>query len=242
MPVRLLFLDRDGTLNRSLGHRPPNVPEEVELLPNVASALARYAVDGWRLVVVTNQGGVSRGYLSEAQAHAVLQRVVDLLPVPVAATYLCPHMPGAPIAEYDLDCPNRKPKPGFLYDALEEFGAQPADCLLVGDAVTDRQAAQAAGVPFCWADRFFERPIDRGMQTDDGEWVQVREQEAAAGQDLCLVAIKQGKPVGQLTLSGGKLVLSVDERHREAGIDTVLIETARECARPVQISTKSSAG
>jgi D-glycero-D-manno-heptose 1,7-bisphosphate phosphatase len=239
--VRLLFLDRDGTLNRSFGHRPPNVPEEVELLPNVASTLARYAADGWKLVVITNQGGVSRGYLSEAQACAVLQRVVDLLPVPVAATYLCPHMPGAPIAEYDLDCPNRKPRPGFILDAVEKFGAQPANCLLVGDAVTDRQTAQAAGVPFCWADRFFERPIDRGLQTDDGEWVQVREQEAAVGQDLCLVATKQGETVGQLTLLGGEPVLSVDEVHREAGIDTMLIETARECARPVQISTRSPA-
>lgn len=227
MSERLLFLDRDGTLNRSLGHRPPNVPDEVELLPNVASTLARYAADGWKLVVVTNQGGVSRGYLSEAQARAVLQRVVDLLPVPVAATYLCPHMPGAPIAEYDLDCPNRKPRPGFILDALAKFGAQPADCLLVGDAVTDRQAAQAAGVPFCWADRFFERPIDRGMQTGNGEWVQVRECETEASQDLCLVAIKRGEPVGQLTLSGGESVLSIDEVHRDSGIDVLLLEAAQ---------------
>ena len=228
MSVRLLFLDRDGTLNRSHGHRPPNAPEEVELLPNVASTLARYAADGWKLVVITNQGGVSRGYLSEAQAHAVLQCVVDLLPVPVAATYLCPHMPGAPVAEYDLDCPNRKPRPGFILDAMEKFGAQPTDCLLVGDAVTDRQAAEAAGVPFCWADRFFERPIDRGMQTSDGEWVQVREQAAEADQELRLVAIRRGKTVGTLVLSGGEQTLSVDTDQDGAGVDLVLTETARD--------------
>jgi D-glycero-D-manno-heptose 1,7-bisphosphate phosphatase len=228
MSERLLFLDRDGTLNRSLGHRPPDVPEEVELLPNVASTLARHAADGWKLVVITNQGGVSQGYLSEAQARAVLQHVVDLLSVPIAATYLCPHMPGAPVAEYDLDCPNRKPRPGFILNALERFGAQPADCLLVGDAVTDRQAAQAAGVPFCWADRFFSRPVDRGMQTCDGEWVQVREQDPEAGQELCLVAIKREEPVGQLALSGGEPTISVDEDHRDTGIDALLLETARE--------------
>jgi histidinol-phosphate phosphatase family protein len=227
MPVCLLFLDRDGTLNRSLGHRPPNVPEEVELFPNVASTLARYAADGWKLVVITNQGGVSRGYLSEAQARAVLQRVVDLLTVPVAAMYLCPHMPDAPVVEYDLDCPNRKPRPGFILDALERFGAQPADCLLVGDAVTDRQAAQAAGVPFCWADRFFGRPVDRGMQTRDGEWVQVCELEPEPGQELRLVAIKRGETVGQLVLSGGEPMISVHEDHQDAGIDALLLETAQ---------------
>jgi D-glycero-D-manno-heptose 1,7-bisphosphate phosphatase len=228
MSEHLLFLDRDGTLNRSLGHRPPNVPQEVELLPNVASTLTRYAADGWKLVVITNQGGVATGYLDEAQAHAVLQRVIDLLPVPVAASYLCPHMVGARIGKYDLDCPNRKPRPGFILDALERFGAQPEDCLLVGDALTDRQAAEAAGVPFCWADRFFCRPIDRGLQASDGEWVQVREQAVEGGQDLCLAAIKSGKQVGRLALvAGGEPVLAVAEGHEGEGIDALLLETAQ---------------
>jgi D-glycero-D-manno-heptose 1,7-bisphosphate phosphatase len=228
MSEHILFLDRDGTLNRSLGHRPPNAPEEVELLPNVASTLARYAADGWKLVVITNQGGVAGGYVSEAQARAVLQRAIDLLPVPVAASYLCPHMPGAKVPEYDLDCPNRKPRPGFILDALQRFGARPEDCLLVGDAITDRQAAQAAGVPFVWADRFFDRPVDRGLQTVDGEWVQVREQPPEAGQELRLVAIRSGQEVGRLVVAGGETTLSVDETHREKGIDAVLLEAVRE--------------
>ena len=74
MSEHLLFLDRDGTLNRSLGHRPPNEPDEVVLFPDVAPTLSRYVAEGWKLVVVTNQGGVARGYLTEAQARAVLQR------------------------------------------------------------------------------------------------------------------------------------------------------------------------
>jgi RimJ/RimL family protein N-acetyltransferase len=59
--------------------------------------------------------------------------------------------------------------------ALETFGAKAEDCLFVGDAITDRQAAGAAGVPFRWADRFFRRSIDRGLHTLDGQWVQVQE-------------------------------------------------------------------
>jgi D-glycero-D-manno-heptose 1,7-bisphosphate phosphatase len=65
------------------------------------------------------------------------------------------------VARYDLDCPNRKPRPGFVLQALRCFEAQPEDCLFVGDSSTDREAARAAQVPFQWADRFFGRPIDR---------------------------------------------------------------------------------
>jgi D-glycero-D-manno-heptose 1,7-bisphosphate phosphatase len=186
-PVRLLFLDRDGTLNRTVERRPPNTPEEVELLPNVVPVLSRHVAAGWQLVIVSNQGGVASGYITESQAHAVQRRVIELLSVPVAASYLCPHMPNAVIPAYALDCPNRKPEPGFILDALERFGARAAECLFVGDTVTDRQAAEAAGVPFRWADRFFQRPVDRGLKTRDGRWVRLRElavENAGVVQDL----------------------------------------------------------
>jgi D-glycero-D-manno-heptose 1,7-bisphosphate phosphatase len=179
LSTRLLFLDRDGTLNASLGSRPPNDPSEVALLPNTGPVLSRCVSEGWQLVIVTNQGGVAAGYLAADQAYAVQQRVIDLLPVPVAAAYLCPHMPQGVVPAYVRDCPNRKPRPGFLLRALHAFGAQAGDCLLVGDSVTDQQAAVAAAVPFCWADRFFGRPIERGLHTCDGEWVQLREDREA---------------------------------------------------------------
>ena len=196
MPVRLLFLDRDGTLNAALGDRPPNTPDEVSLLEGVAPALARYASAGWQIVIVTNQGGVAHGYVREDTARAVLQRAIDLLPVPVAAAYLCPHMPGAQVPQYDVDCPNRKPRPGFLLQAMARFGAHPGDCLLVGDSITDRQAADAAGVPFCWADRFFGRPIERGLQTAEGTWFHVQQAPADGGSALVLHASERGEQIG----------------------------------------------
>lgn len=173
--VRLLFLDRDGTLNRTIGLRPPNTPQEVELLPGVTPVLSRYVAGGWRLVVISNQGGVAGGFFSEAEAWAVQQRTIDLLGLSVAASYLCPHATEGTVPEYVVDCPNRKPRPGFILAALEQFGARAEDCLLVGDSITDQQAAEAAGVPYRWADRFFDRPIDRGLHTRDGRWVHVRE-------------------------------------------------------------------
>jgi D-glycero-D-manno-heptose 1,7-bisphosphate phosphatase len=152
---QILFLDRDGTLNRSLGRRPPNRPEELELLPGVATKLHRYAAWGWRIVIVTNQGGVAFGYQTEAQAHATHQALLDALPVTVDASYLCPHHPEGTIGRYAIACPNRKPAPGAIQDALDRFQVEPQDCLFVGDQDSDRLAAESAQVPFQWAREFF---------------------------------------------------------------------------------------
>ena len=155
---RLLLLDRDGTLNESYGTGPPNHPEEINLLPGVAEKLHEYASQGWRTVIVTNQGGVAFGYMSEEQAYVTHQALLDALPVAVDASYLCPHHPRGTIPRYAIPCPNRKPGPGAILDALERFGAQPPDCLFVGDQDSDREAASAAGVPFEWASKFFNYP------------------------------------------------------------------------------------
>jgi D-glycero-D-manno-heptose 1,7-bisphosphate phosphatase len=152
---RLLLLDRDGTLNQRLGSRPPNHPGEIELLPGVTSKLQQSAAKGWRIVIVTNQGGVAFGYMTEALAHSTHQAVLDALPVEVDASYLCPHHPSGTNPRYAINCPNRKPAAGAILDALERFGARPQDCLFVGDMETDEQAATAAGVPFVWASDFF---------------------------------------------------------------------------------------
>jgi len=258
--VRILFLDRDGTLNRSLGSRPPNTPEEVELLPGVVSVLTDCAAQGWLPVIVSNQGGVASGYLDEAGARLVQRRVVELLPVPVAGSYLCPHMPGGRVAEYAIDCPNRKPRPGFILAALEWFGAQAEDCLFVGDSSTDKLAAKAAGVPFRWADLFFGRPIDRGMLESNGSWLQIRQAEphewtelgdldqpwaevvprpdaAAKAAHLALVARERGTPVGWLSLARSKseseadLVLGVDPAHDDSSSEGLEIGVLLlECA------------
>lgn len=153
--AHLLLLDRDGTLNRSLGDRPPNRPGEVELLPGVATRLHQYAALGWRLVIVTNQGGVAFGYQTERQARATHQAVLDALPVQIDASYLCFHHPEGTIPRYAVACPDRKPAPGAILDALARFEARPQDCLLVGDQESDQQAAEAAEVPFVWAQDFF---------------------------------------------------------------------------------------
>jgi hypothetical protein len=155
-------------------------------------------------------------------------------------------MPGGRVPAYDLDCPNRKPKPGFILKALEELGAQAENCLFVGDSNTDRQAAKAAGVPFRWADLFFGRPIDRGYKMADGRWVQVcqvgqRDWSALAGavdawdaaqpwpkaavreENLALAARIGAKPVGWLSLIRGALAGEADLAF---GVDPTYWESA----------------
>lgn len=234
--ARLLFLDRDGTLNGTLDGRPPNRPDEVRLLPNVGPVLSRYVAEGWSLVIVTNQGGVASGFMDEAQARAIMQRVIDLLPAPVAAAYFCPHMPHARVARYALDCPNRKPRPGFILQALACFDARAEDCLFVGDSITDREAARAAGVPFRWADLFFDRPIDRGIQTSDGSWFAVRQDPACTGERLCLSAMLKEQPAGRLELAHqewapDQIRLRVDPGRNRREIEAALIEAALDWAR-----------
>ncbi len=152
---RLLLLDRDGTLNRGVGDRPPNHPREVEILPGVGRKLHRLAGLGWRLAIITNQGGVAFGYQTHRQAWATHRAVLDALPVEIDASYLCPHHPHGTEPFYAVDCPNRKPAPGALLDALARFQARPEDCLFVGDQDSDLEAAAAAGLPFAWAGEFF---------------------------------------------------------------------------------------
>jgi histidinol-phosphate phosphatase family protein len=158
---RLLLLDRDGTLNRSLGERPPNAPDEVELLPGVWRKLHHQASLGWRLVIITNQGGVAFGYQTHRQAWSTHQALLDILPVSVDASYLCPHHPEGTEPNYAVSCPLRKPAPGAILDALASFGARREDCLFVGDHESDRQAAEAASVPFAWAWDFFGPAFSR---------------------------------------------------------------------------------
>jgi histidinol-phosphate phosphatase family protein len=152
---RILFLDRDGTLNQGMDGRPPNRPNEVRLLPSVGPILHHYASMGWRLVIVTNQGGVAFGYHSESQAQATHRSVLAALPVEVDASYICPHHPRGSVDPYAFDCRNRKPAPGAILDALHRYRCRAADCLFVGDQDTDQQAAVAAQVPFQWAADFF---------------------------------------------------------------------------------------
>ena len=134
-----VFLDRDGTLIKDANY--PSDPAEVTPIPGAAEALRQFQAMGLALVVVSNQSGVGRGFVTEAQAAAVdakFREIFRRAGIAFDGVYYCPHSP-----EAGCDC--RKPRPGLLRRAAEDLDLSLADSFLIGDKVEDGQAAQAVG-------------------------------------------------------------------------------------------------
>jgi heptosyltransferase-2 len=135
-----IFLDRDGTLNEDPGYL--KSASELKLLPGVAAALARLKAAGARLVVVTNQSGVGRGFFSLKDLEAVHARLEGLLEqgdAALDAIYFCPHHP-------DDGCRCRKPATGMVDRAVTELQVDLRNAYVVGDHASDIQLAKAAGM------------------------------------------------------------------------------------------------
>jgi D-glycero-D-manno-heptose 1,7-bisphosphate phosphatase len=142
-----VFLDRDGVINRDLNY--VHAPDRFEPVPGAAEAIAWLNASGFRIVVVTNQAGIGRGYYTEAQFASFTRWIEDWLAERggrIEATFFCPHHPTAGVGSYLQACGCRKPMPGMIRAALQEFGLDPARCLLIGDQPTDLGAAEAAGI------------------------------------------------------------------------------------------------
>ena len=139
------FLDRDGVINENAN---VNSPDDLILIPGSAHAISRLNKAGVPVVIVTNQGGIAMGHLSEeslARIHVHLRKLLAEHGTKADAIYYCPHMPNARIATYRLDCPCRKPGSGMLEKASDQFGIDLAKSVLVGDATTDILAGARAG-------------------------------------------------------------------------------------------------
>jgi D-glycero-D-manno-heptose 1,7-bisphosphate phosphatase len=138
-----IFLDKDGTL---LVDVPYNVdPAQMRLGDGVAAGVRRLYEAGFALVVVTNQSGVARGYFAESAIAPVEQRLRQLLGVPLAGFYYCPHHPAGTVAGYGVRCDCRKPEPGMLRRAATELNLDLERSWLVGDILNDVEAGRRAG-------------------------------------------------------------------------------------------------
>lgn len=136
---RAVFLDRDKTLNHDPGFL--HDPELLELLPGVGDALATLQSRNFLLVVITNQSGVGRGYYPVEAAHAVNQRMSEVLAsfgVSIARYEICPHAP-------DDGCECRKPSAKMILDAAAALNIDCSQSWMVGDKESDVGAGQAAG-------------------------------------------------------------------------------------------------
>jgi len=140
--MKLLILDRDGTLNQGRDDKVAS-PNEWEPLPGALEAVARLNHGGWRVVVATNQSGIGRGLFDMASmnaVHAKMQRQLAAVGGRVEAVFFCPHAP-----EDACDC--RKPAPGLFRQIGARFGVPLGEVPAAGNALRHVQAAAAAGCP-----------------------------------------------------------------------------------------------
>jgi D-glycero-D-manno-heptose 1,7-bisphosphate phosphatase len=145
-----LFLDRDGTINSEVDFL--RSPSEVSLLPGVARTIKEANDTGLRVIVITNQSGIARGYLTERDLDAIHDRLRSLLAhegARIDAIYACPHHPTAGIDPYRTPCDCRKPKPGMIVRGRDEFGLDLRRSFVVGDRCIDMEAGHAAGCTTC---------------------------------------------------------------------------------------------
>jgi D-glycero-D-manno-heptose 1,7-bisphosphate phosphatase len=138
------FLDRDGVLNRRVLDGYVTSPEGLEVLPGALPAVVAACRLAIPVVIVSNQGGIGRGVVTEGDVLATTGRLLDLLDaagIRVSAVYMCPHHPAA-----GQHCTCRKPEPGLLLAASLDLGIDLSKSMFVGDQGTDRDAALAAGL------------------------------------------------------------------------------------------------
>lgn len=140
---RAVFLDRDGTINEEVGYL--SDPAHIALIPGAAEALIRLNSAGFKLVVVSNQSGIARGYFSEDDLAAVngeLDRQLVLAGVTIDGYYHCPHHP---LHGKGVDCDCRKPGTGMAVRAAAEHGIDISRSYFVGDKASDIELGLNSG-------------------------------------------------------------------------------------------------
>ncbi len=145
-PNKAVFLDRDGTLiaNSHYG----SDPDEIELLDGVVEGLLKLRGAGYKLVLVSNQSGVARGYFDEAavaRVHNRLQRMLNRHGAALDGLEYCPHHPEGATSPYAVECACRKPAPGMLRRAARKHGVSLSASWMVGDIGADIEAGRRAG-------------------------------------------------------------------------------------------------
>ena len=140
MQIKLVILDRDGTINRASDEFVKS-PDEWHPLPGALEAISRLNHAGFHVVLATNQSGLGRGLFDMAALNAVHGYMLKNLAAAggrIDAIFYCPHAP-------DEGCACRKPAPGLLMQIQERYGIDLAGVPYVGDSLRDMEAAQAAG-------------------------------------------------------------------------------------------------
>ncbi len=146
MEHRAVFLDRDGTINEEVGY--VNHLTRFHLLPRVGKAIQLLNQHGFKVVVITNQSGVARGYFPESLIHEVHQKMKETLAEQGAyldGIYYCPHHPDAGEPPYRQKCRCRKPETGLIEEAVRDLAIDPLKSYVIGDRWADVEFGRRIG-------------------------------------------------------------------------------------------------
>lgn len=147
MKQKTVFLDRDGTINVEKNYL--YKPEDFQFIENAPEAIVLLKKHGYRVIVVTNQAGVARGYYTEADVkrlHAYINEQLQKWNTQIDAFYYCPHHPTAGIGKYKRDCNCRKPKTGMFEQACRDFEVDRENSWMIGDNKGDIEAGRNFGL------------------------------------------------------------------------------------------------
>ena len=147
MKLKAAFFDRDGVLNVDKSYL--YKIEDLEWIDGAKEALAYLTQQGYTVFVVTNQSGIARGYYTVDdmnKLHNYMAQQVAAAGGKIEKFYYCPHLPEGKIAEYAVECDCRKPKPGLILRAFEEYDIDKDAAFLIGDKPRDVESAEAAGI------------------------------------------------------------------------------------------------
>jgi len=144
--VRAVFLDRDGVIIEDAGY----IGEigRVKFLPGASQAIRRLNEMNFKVIIVTNQAGVARGYFDEAAVREVNGYVRQKLAeesATIDGIYYCPHHIDGTVEKYRQQCDCRKPNPGMLLSAARDFGIELSASFIIGDKESDIEAGRRAG-------------------------------------------------------------------------------------------------
>jgi D-glycero-D-manno-heptose 1,7-bisphosphate phosphatase len=160
-----VFLDRDGTLVHPRHY--PSRPADLRLYDGLGPYLRCLQASGFRLVVITNQSGIARGYFTEADLRLMHEHLAAQLArtgVRLDGIYHCPHHPDGAIPELAVRCRCRKPQPGMVLRAAADLGLDLQHSWLVGDILDDVEAGNRAGCRTILVDLGAEPPPERSVR------------------------------------------------------------------------------
>lgn len=144
---RAVFLDRDGVINVNHGY--VHNTDNFEFIDGIFEVARAAHSSGYKLIVITNQSGIGRGYYSEQQFLELTEWMCNEFldeGVPIEKVYFSPFHPTEGIGAYKKDDISRKPRPGMIHQAQRDINLNLGNSILIGDKASDIQAGIAAGV------------------------------------------------------------------------------------------------